>query len=199
MADSELIVNGGNNADGGGNSQEPRVFTQDELDRILQDRIARERSKYGDYDALKAQADKLKALEDAQKSELDREREARAQAEARAQEAEKAASDRLIQAAFIEAAAQFGVQHARDAFLLADKGGVSVSDTGEVLGVAEAVKALVDAGRLVMTGKLPAPSMDSRAGGGGRPEAVDKLTLEEQAIAAKMGISPEEYAKFKTK
>jgi len=39
--------------EGQGNGQEGKTFTQADLDRIVQDRIARERSKFQDYDDLK--------------------------------------------------------------------------------------------------------------------------------------------------
>ena len=45
-------------------------FTQTDIDRIVQDRLAREREKYVDYDALKEKAAKLDEIEEASKSEL---------------------------------------------------------------------------------------------------------------------------------
>ena len=51
-------------------TQEERTFTQTEMNAILQDRRARERGKYADYEALKAKADKFDAAEEAGKSEL---------------------------------------------------------------------------------------------------------------------------------
>ena len=46
------------------------VFTQDEVNSIVNDRLKRERAKYEDYDALKAKASKLDELEEANKTEL---------------------------------------------------------------------------------------------------------------------------------
>jgi predicted Zn-dependent peptidase len=46
-----------------------KTFTQAELDHQISERLKREREKYADYDALKTAADKLKALEDSQKSD----------------------------------------------------------------------------------------------------------------------------------
>ncbi len=53
-------------------TQEERTFTQSQLDAIIQERVARERGKYADYDALKEKADKYDATEEANKSELQR-------------------------------------------------------------------------------------------------------------------------------
>lgn len=64
--------------------------SQDELDRIVSNRLERERAKYADYEDLKAKAAKFDELEDANKSELEK-AQARAQAaEEKVQQFEKA-------------------------------------------------------------------------------------------------------------
>lgn len=196
MADEQAPINA---QDGGEQSDDQgRVFTQEELDRIVGDRLARERGKYADYDDLKAAAAKLKELEDANKTELEKAQEAREAAERAAQAALTAANERLMRAAFLAQAAQAGAAHPEDAYALADKAGVVVAEDGTVSGVDAAVAALVEAGRLVMSGRPAAPNLDGGAGGGDRPsEKAAKLTAEELEIAAKMGITPEEYAKYK--
>lgn len=50
--------------------QQEAKFTQADLDRIVKDRLTREREKYGDYDALKEKADKFDEIEEASKTEL---------------------------------------------------------------------------------------------------------------------------------
>ena len=47
-----------------------KTFNQEELDRIVKERLAREREKYADYDALKEKAQRFDEQEEAQKSEL---------------------------------------------------------------------------------------------------------------------------------
>lgn len=47
-----------------------RTFTQSEMNAILADRLARERGKYADYDALKAKAEQFDKAEEAGKTEL---------------------------------------------------------------------------------------------------------------------------------
>ena len=44
--------------------QQEQTFTQADVDRILTDRLKREREKFADYDALKAQAEGAKTAED---------------------------------------------------------------------------------------------------------------------------------------
>ena len=84
----------------GGAAQTPpeqtasKTFTQAELDTILADRLARERAKYPDYEALKAKAAKFDAAEEAGKSELQKAQELAADLKAKL-----AARDREIAAA----------------------------------------------------------------------------------------------------
>ena len=47
-----------------------RTFTQDEVNAIVGKRLADEKAKYSDYDALKEKAAKFDAAEEAQKTEL---------------------------------------------------------------------------------------------------------------------------------
>ncbi len=52
-------------------AQEPeKTFTQSELNAIVADRLARERSKYSDYEELKSKAGQFDAAEEARKTEL---------------------------------------------------------------------------------------------------------------------------------
>jgi hypothetical protein len=51
---------------------EGKTFTQGDLDRIVEDRLKRERAKFGDYKDLKQKADKLAELEQANKTETEK-------------------------------------------------------------------------------------------------------------------------------
>lgn len=63
---------------GQGNNQKPQAesktltLTQEELDRIIEQRLARERKKYADYEKLKQAAEELQKLKEAQMSEEER-------------------------------------------------------------------------------------------------------------------------------
>ena len=61
---------------------EERTFKQAEVDQIVGERLARERAKYADYDALKEKAGRLDALEESQKTELQKANERASAAEA---------------------------------------------------------------------------------------------------------------------
>ena len=174
-----------------------KTFTQDQLNAIVAERLARERGKFADYDDLKKAADKLREIEDAQKTELQRAQEAQQAAEERAKAATAAAQERLMRAEFLAKAALAGVAHPEDAYALADKSAVQMGEDGTVTGVSEAVKVLIDAGRLVMSGRPSAPDLNGGAGSGQR--AGDKqlsLTPEQEDTARKLGISLDAYAKM---
>lgn len=80
-------------------------FTQADVDRIVQERIARERAKFAGYDELKARAAKADELEQAQLTELDRERTKTAALEKQLTESESKTSDHARRLAVFQAAA----------------------------------------------------------------------------------------------
>lgn len=49
-----------------------KTFTQTDLERIVGERLARERSKYGDYDQLKTAAEELAKIKESQASETEK-------------------------------------------------------------------------------------------------------------------------------
>ena len=75
--------------DQNGESQD-RTFTQDELNAIVGKRLAEEKSKFADYEGLKAKASKLDELEEANKSELQKATERANSLEAELNELKKA-------------------------------------------------------------------------------------------------------------
>lgn len=67
--------------EGDGPDQFTAITSQDDLDRIIGDRLKRERGKYADYDDLKAKAEKFDAAEAANLSDLEKAQAAREAAE----------------------------------------------------------------------------------------------------------------------
>lgn len=57
-----------------------KTFTQEEVNAIVADRLTRERSKYADYDELKAKAGKFDEAAEASKTDLQKLQEAKAEA-----------------------------------------------------------------------------------------------------------------------
>lgn len=175
---------------------EPKLVPQDEVDRIVADRLARERKKYADYDDIKA---KLAAAEQAEEerkraemSELERlqaEKEAAEKAAAEAQEARDkalaAANQRLIKAEFMTIARELKVRAdaLEDAYKLADLSSVNVSEDGGVTGAKEAADALI-AGKPYL---LEPEKAQPKPIGDSRPNAADeeRKTLEMQLADAR--------------
>jgi len=66
------------------------ITSQDDLNRLIGDRINKVKSQFADYEDLKAKASKFDEAEQANKSELEKERERAEKAEERATKAEQA-------------------------------------------------------------------------------------------------------------
>lgn len=89
-----FVENGDGDTGGGDNGSEnteSKSFTQEEVDAIIEKRLARANSKFSDYDDLKAKAAKFDEVENANKSELQKaqEREAELQKQVDAYTSEK--------------------------------------------------------------------------------------------------------------
>lgn len=141
---------GGAGADGGGDGKGGDAggytppATQADLDRIITDRVLRERSKYPDYDDLKTKAERLAELEAASASDLDK-AVAKAKDEGKA-EAQAAVNEVLIAAEVRAAAAEAKFKKPADALaLLTAEGKLTPVKVTDGQADAEAVKTLVDA------------------------------------------------------
>ncbi|ANY67729.1 hypothetical protein BBD42_15590 [Paenibacillus sp. BIHB 4019] len=181
--------------DSGADDDKPKKleFTQEELDALIGREKGRVKSKYADYDELKAERDRLKAEEDARKAaeltETERLQAEKAEAERKAVEASergdkalKAANDQVIRAEFRLLAKEAGVRADAidDAYRLADLSGASVDDDGNVTGVDDVVTALLAAKPYLAAEAKKEPR--SIGGGSGGNEENAKKT-KEQLIA----------------
>jgi len=201
------------NATGGGQQpgESARTFTQEDLNRIVPQRaeqmarqLLRERG-FESVDDLDKRLRELDEFKRERQTELEKAQETVQRATERAQRAEterdeaiQKAQSTLIRAALMAEASALNVAHPEDAYHLADLAGVAIGEDGiTVTGAADAVRALVDDGRLPLRGKPPAPKLDGGAGSGERSDGGPQLTAEELEIARKLRVSPEEYAKHK--
>lgn len=166
----------------------------EKMRRALKERNAEEAKRRKRIEELEAAEEARKTAE---MTELDKMRAEKEAADRRALDADERARLTLIRAAFVSEAAKQGAAYPEDVHRLADLSGVDVDETGAVTGVAEAVKSLVDAGRVPLQGKVPAPKLDGGAGGNDRPGTQVKLTAEELEIARKLQLTPEKYAENK--
>lgn len=140
-----------NTAEAGNNTE--KTLTQAEVDRVVQERLAREREKFADYEDLRGKAAKLDQLEAANQSELEK-------AIARAEAAEKAAeaADGARKAAEVKAlrarvAAEKNVPPKRAKYI-----------TGETQ---EEIEAAADDLAATVAGSAPLPGYVPSAGTGG--------------------------------
>lgn len=174
-----------------------KTFTQADLDRIVADRLARDRKGREDYDDIKT---KLTALEKAEAereaaklTETERLQAEKADAEKKAQEAESkgtaalaAANQRLIDAEFKVLARELNVPAERltAALKLADLTGASVDDAGNVTGVKEAVEALI-AENAYLVAEVKPKEIGKPSGGGDPHDKTKEQRLKEAAEKAR--------------
>lgn len=146
---------------------EPKTgtFTQDDVDRIIRERIAREREKYADYDAVKERAARLDQIEEAQRTDLEKAQKRAEKAERERDEAVQRANTSLAKAAVVAEAGRRGVIDPDAAYQLLPEGSVAVGDDGQVTGLDEALTALVDAKPYLVGTNAPS------GGGNGGPMA----------------------------
>lgn len=117
-------------------------FTQEDLDRVVQERLSRATPK--DYEDLKAKAAEFDKLQESQKTEVERAIARAEKAETKTTETEAKANAKLKRAAIIEAAAN---QSAADVSvvvaLLVNDESIAIGKDDEITGADAAVKKLL--------------------------------------------------------
>lgn len=170
-----------------------KTFTQADLDRIVTERLNRQKAQFGDYDALKAKAADFDKLQDANKSELEKAQEAARKAEEARVAALSTANTRLIAATAKVTATELGVKPERiaAALKLADLSAVAVGDDGEpdaaaVKAAIEKVLADVPELKAAAGGSTTSTANPARGAGGiANPWARETLNLTEQGRIAR--------------
>lgn len=167
------------------------ITSQADLDRILGNRLAREREKFADYDDLKAKAAELDQKREAEKTEAEK------AVEAARKEGENAGratgNERLINAEARALAAEAGFINPRIAIGSIDLKGVKVADDGTV--DAAAIKAkLEDLAKsdpyLVGAGtKRPRPDHSQGSGGDRGRESASSVASGREMFANRKGAA----------
>jgi hypothetical protein len=162
-------------------TSEDKTFSQEDVDRIVKERLKRATSRYADYDDLKEAAKKLKELQEAELSEKeklekriqeleDAETEAKQQAQAR----ELEINEKLIRAEVRLVAGTMGFSTPDDAYALAELADVSVEEDGSVKGVDKALEKLAKAKPYLLDGSdgksLGTPPRGRRGQAPGEPK-----------------------------
>ncbi len=160
----------------------PLTMTQDELDRIIADRVRRARP--ADYDELlKLKAEKDAAAE-AEKTELEKAKDAQKAAEKAAKEKDSRANAKLLRAEILsEATAQNAVDADTVAELLARSKDITVEEDGTVLGAKEAVTKLLAEKAFLVKGKGAPGASGAEFGGTTPANRVGKIAELERIMA----------------
>lgn len=150
-----------NPADPASPAAAPRTFSQDDVDRIVQERLARAKTAPpADYDDLRAKAAKLDQLEAANKSELEKANERAARLEREKTAAEELVQRTRIESAIVGEAAKRGVDP-DIAIAMVDRSAIDFDTEGKPMNIAQAMDSLLTA----------KPNL---ASGGARPNGADQ-------------------------
>jgi hypothetical protein len=150
------------------------VTSQEQFDRMVQDRIAREQKKFADYDDLKAKAGKYDELEAKNQSELEKANARAAKLEREAEDARLHAQETTVKSSIITAAVG-KLADPSDAVALIDRASLDFDDEGNPTNVGDAIETLLKAKPHLAAGG-PRGDADQGARGG---NGVDQLTREQ--------------------
>jgi hypothetical protein len=159
---------GAGGGEGGEGGQGGATFTpeqQAQVDRIVRDRLARQKAQFADYEDLKNKASEYDKIAESNKTELQKAQERAAQAERTAAEAQERAQRTLTEAA-ITAAATGKLADPTDALALVDRSAIEYGTDGTPTNIGELVASLVESKPHLAAGTRKAPPIDQGARGG---------------------------------
>jgi hypothetical protein len=191
-----------------------KTFTQAELDDIVAKRLERERKKFdkfADYDDLKTKASEYeKKLEEQRLAELSEKE--RAEEVAKKFEEERNQYAKQLEelnarierekkhTAFIKAATSANIAYIDDAIKLADLSAVTIDEEGNVVGVEDVVKSLVEHKPFLVAKKQTKSIGEATNGNQEKSEKTADQLLKEAADKVRRTGKPEDkmaYAKLK--
>lgn len=156
-----------------------KTFTQADVDRIVQERVARAKTTTpDDYEDLKAKAQKFDELEQANATELDKAKVAREKAEKERDDALAAVKESKLAAAVIGAAAKKNIVDPDAALALLDRSTLTLDAAGTPTNVDEALTQLLEAKPYLAAangGRRGNADQGAREGGGtgGKPGVAE--------------------------
>lgn len=178
---------------GAGDQHQDKTFTEEQVNKIVQERLAREQKKYADYDDLKAKASKFDELDEQNKSELQKANDRAAKLERDLADATAAAQDSLLRSAVISEAAKRKVVDPDAALALVDRSLLEFGDDGSPTNIADAMDQLLKAKPYLVgggTGTRGSADLGARGGDGkgqlGR-DALKTMTPEQIVKARREG------------
>lgn len=160
----------GHATDGDNSQTGNKTFTQADLDRVVNERLARERKKYEGVDVK--EYNRLKSEEDArvesQKTELEKAQDKLNKAELEKQQAIDLANKRLILAEFKVKAKDANIKYVDDAYRLSDLSTVEVKEDGAIEGIDAIIESLIKEKPFLLedvkggTGKIDDPNKQKK-------------------------------------
>lgn len=189
---------------------EVKTFTQEELDKIVADRLTRERKKldkFADYDELKTKAlEYEKKLEEQRLADLSEKERAdelakKAQEEAsnyskQIAELQSAVKNEKVRNAFITKAQAEGITYIDDAYKLADLSSVEFGDDGAINGLDDVVKALVESKPFLVVQAKPKPVGESTNQTHDKSDKTSEQLIQEAYEKAKKTGRPEDRVAY---
>lgn len=164
-----------------GTQDAPRTFSQEDLDRIVKERLARQKTQFADYEDLKAKAAKLDEVEANNLSELEKAQKAAAEAVAERDKIQAEVKEARLTAAILAEVAKTDrkVVDPEAALRLLDRSTLELGEDGVPTNIAQAVDALLEARPFLVVsgGKGTRGSADQGARSGG--SKVEQLTRED--------------------
>lgn len=179
------------NAKAEAESAAAKTFSQAELDRIIQDRLARQKEQFKGYDELKEKASKFDELEAANATELEKASARAEAAEKRATEIEAESKETRIRSAIIAEAAKPDrkVVDPEAVVTLLDRSTLELDDAGLPTNIAEAMDSLLEKRPYLVAqdgGSRGDADQGARGGGNNQLSESDlKSMTPEQIVAAR--------------
>ena len=162
--------------DGGDGGEPGKTFTQADIDRIVADRLTREKAKFADYEDIKAKAAKFDESQASAMTEQEKLKTALDEAQAKGTKAVETANKRLISAELKVEAAANGVPADRiaAALKLVDTAEVVIDENGNVTGASDAVKNCLKANAFLLAGVQGGANLGGNPiGGNNNPSEVN--------------------------
>jgi hypothetical protein len=171
MAENETTTEESNSSTETNNEQqteEQTVFTAAQVNRIVQDRLKRDREKFADYNDLKTKASEFDKIKEANQTELERAQARAQELEEKASKAELKAINMAIRSAVISEASKQKAINAEAVYKLLNTNDLTVEDDGTVKGVSEAVTALLEENTFLVGNGFTGSSDGGQRGSGAK-------------------------------
>lgn len=163
-----------------------KKFSQADMDRVVQDRLARAKSDPpADYEDLKAKAAELDKIKDADKTDLEKERTARETAERERDEARTTAKETRLNSAILAEASKADrkVVDPEAVLQLLDRSKLEIDDAGNPTNIAEAMDTLLAEKKYLAGGGTHVTDVDQGARGN-KPQLTSTEGMSADEIAA---------------